>query len=71
MKKSEIIILMCGFKVASLKKERDSLMQKLQQEGPSDSQRTRGLQRENAQVCYHTWQYFFLCMLLLYFAAYL
>lgn len=53
--KNEIIILMCGFKVASLKKERDSLIQKLQQEGPSDSQRTRRLQRENAQVCYHPW----------------
>lgn len=36
--------------VASLKKERDSLIQKLQQEGPSDSQRTRRLQRENAQL---------------------
>ena len=39
-------------KMTSLKKERDSLMQKLQQEGPTDVQlRTRTLQRENAQVC--------------------
>lgn len=38
--------------MTSLKKERDSLMQKLQQEGPTDVQlRTRTLQRENAQVC--------------------
>ena len=38
-------------KMTSLKKERDSLMQKLQQEGPTDVQlRTRTLQRENAQV---------------------
>lgn len=36
--------------VASLKKEKDSLMQKLQQEAPSDVQRARGLQRENAQL---------------------
>lgn len=40
-----------GLKVTSLKKERDSLVQKLQQEGPTDVQRTRTLQRENAQVC--------------------
>jgi len=40
-----------GLKMTSLKKERDSLVQKLQQEGPTDVQRTRTLQRENAQVC--------------------
>lgn len=40
-----------GLKMTSLKKERDSLVQKLQQEGPTDVQRTRSLQRENAQVC--------------------
>ena len=39
-------------KIASLKKERDSLVQRLQQEGPNDAQRTRALQRENAQVCF-------------------
>lgn len=39
-------------KIASLKKERDSLVQRLQQEGPNDAQRTRTLQRENAQVCF-------------------
>ena len=44
---------MFGFQITSLKKERDSLIQKLQQEGPSDAQRTRGLQRENAQVCFN------------------
>ena len=40
-----------GLKMTSLKKERDSLVQKLQQEGPTDVHRTRTLQRENAQVC--------------------
>ena len=44
-------LFLFGLKVASLKKEKDSLMQKLQQEAPSDVQRARGLQRENAQVC--------------------
>ena len=38
-------------KVMSLKKERDSLVQRMQHDSPSDTQRTRGLQRENAQVC--------------------
>ena len=41
-----------GLKITSLKKERDSLVQRLQQEGPTDVQRTRTLQRENAQVCF-------------------
>ncbi|KAM7445458.1 establishment of centrosome localization [Porites harrisoni] len=36
--------------VMSLKKERDSLMQRMQHDSPSDTQRTRGLQRENAQL---------------------
>ena len=45
-------IFISVLKMTSLKKERDSLMQKLQQEGPTDVQlRTRTLQRENAQVC--------------------
>lgn len=34
-----------------MKKERDSLVQRMQHDSPSDTQRTRGLQRENAQVC--------------------
>ena len=33
-----------------MKKERDSLVQRMQHDSPSDTQRTRGLQRENAQV---------------------
>lgn len=35
-----------------MKKERDSLVQRMQHDSPSDTQRTRGLQRENAQVCF-------------------
>ena len=37
--------------IQSLKKERDTLVQMRQQEGPSDVHRVRVLQRENAQVC--------------------
>lgn len=48
-----------AFKIASLKKERDSCVQRLQQDGPNDAQRTRALQRENAQV----WCAFCTCFL--------
>ena len=39
-----------SIQVQSLRKERDTLVQKLQQEGPTDANRVRNLQRDNTQV---------------------